>query len=110
MVKKTVELCDICGESVAIGKCAICGRSLCKNHAYLVKADVFTDEFRLSFKNPVTKKDLEKTKNPIFVCKDCLGKITEIFSPATKEGEERKERLAKALLEAIEKVAIEEGV
>ena len=72
MVRKEVELCDICEKIVAEGKCELCGRSICKRCSIGGKLilEESIEAFKISF-FPLSSLLNEE----IIICKDCYKKI-----------------------------------
>ena len=90
MLKKNVELCDVCGERVAIGKCVVCGKSLCREHAYLVTVELFLSEMNMRIREGVPKR--EKDLDGRLICPECLARLKDRMR---KMSDEKKSELEK---------------
>jgi len=72
MVRKEVELCDICEKIVAEGKCELCGKSVCKRCS--VGGKLILEESDKTFK--ISFFHLPSILNEeIIICMDCYKKI-----------------------------------
>jgi len=89
-----VELCEICKETIPIGKCMFCGKRICRHCAIYVECLVNPQHFLFEMK-PLGKKmanEIRKKKvNKSLVCKLCWGKVTKFWF-------DRKEKLSNDFL------------
>ena len=100
-MKKEVELCDICEEMVSVGKCAVCGKHVCRQHGYLVVVE--SDKYvalKLKFINPIPKRKMDMEIEENILCKNCFVKITnELGNLSGEEELELGSKIMKAILE-----------
>ena len=101
-----MKLCKICNETIAIGKCKMCNRDVCRYCSLIPTLFAPNGEFfTLEFKKP-SKKEL-KNGNVELICKDCVRKLRKIWR---KESNERKRDLANGFLDILIKLTILERV
>lgn len=109
MLKKNVELCDICEERVAIGKCVVCGKSLCREHAYLVTVELFLSEMDMRIRSGVPKR--EKDLDGRLICPECLNNFKERMRKMSDEKKSRlEEEFAREIFKKLLKTATVEAL
>jgi len=88
MVRKEVDVCDVCDKRFSIGKCRFCKKDLCHLHARALKVGSRESGMAITFGTSSSVQFIiEKAKiNQIF-CTSCWKQRKQILSKASKEDE-----------------------
>lgn len=108
MLKKNVKICDICNEKVALHKCKLCTKDLCKSCAYTFEvSDITSSTMGLSWQQGAS---LTTSKGYCHSCKSKMWNVLRKNYDYRVVNTERRAKLGERLFEILKETVIVENI
>lgn len=76
ILKKEIEVCDVCNNNFSVGKCSLCERDVCKSCGFNIKFYVH-DAVRMGIAFITVDENKYHKENEPMICKNCKDEIQE---------------------------------